>query len=123
MLDDAAERMRLGQEFFAIVVARQHGVAEHCARRSGQQRRKLWSTSRQFFQEQCRGIQFLVIRRSLEQFHRLFVSSDFFFRNVPEAEILVSRFVSKEHAIVEGKLTAQVVTQDNVRKLVRKHHG
>ena len=38
-----------------------------------------------------------------------------------EAEVLIGAFVRKQHAVVECVLAAQVMSQDNVRQLMRQH--
>ena len=51
------------------------------------------------------------------------VGGRFFFRNVLESEIAIGAFVREEHAIVEGILAAQVVSENDVSQFVGQHHG
>src|SRR6202521_3056385 len=88
----------------------------------GQQRGELRSPCHKLFQEQRRHVQLLSVGRVLQQFHGLGVVCCFFFRVVAEAEVIVSRFIGEQHAVVEGELASQVVSQNNVRQFVREHH-
>src|SRR5580698_2970575 len=59
----------------------------------GQQGAQLRGAQLQSLQEQSDVVEFLRVRRVLEQFDRLLVGSLFFFRNVLEAEILIGGIV------------------------------
>src|ERR1700733_1697722 len=89
---------------------------------SGQQGRELRATLSELFQVQTGHVQFLGVGRVLEQVESFLVGGRFFLGNVTESKVVVGGFVREEHAIVEGKLAAQVMAKDDVRQFVRKHH-
>src|SRR5437867_8415651 len=89
---------------------------------SGKKRGERGTTIGELAQKKSCRIQFRVVRRVLQQVESLFVSGFFLLRHVLETQILVGGFVRKEHAVIEGVFTAQVVSKHDVRQLVREHH-
>ena len=88
----------------------------------GQQSGECRRARLQRLQEQARVVQLLCVGRVLQEIDRFLVGSCFLFRNVLEAKVLVRCLVGEEHAVVEGILAAQVVSQHDVREFMGKHH-
>ena len=89
----------------------------------GQQRAELRSPQLQRLQEQAHVVQLLRVRRVLQEFDGLLIGGLFFFRNVLESKVLISGAIVEQHAVVEGKLAAQVVAQHDVRELMSENRG
>ena len=86
---------------------------------SGKKRGERGTTIGELPEKKSCRIQFRVVRRVLQQVESLFVSGFFLLRHVFETEVVVCGLVRKEHAVVEGVLAAQVVSEHNVRQFVR----
>ena len=83
-----------------------------------EQRRQNRSPYLKLFQvKACRG-DLLRVGRILQHVERFGVRRRFFIRIVFESEVLVSRLVGKQHAIVKCKFAAQVVTEHNMRQFM-----
>ena len=87
----------------------------------GQQCIELRSAGLQSFKEQSNVIKLLRVGRIVQQFDGFLVRCGFFFRNVFEAQIVIGRVVGEQHAIVEGILAAQIVSEHDMREFMRKH--
>ncbi len=88
-----------------------------------QQSAQLRSALLQGFDEKTGRVQLLRVWRGLQHLDGFLVGSCFLFGNVFEPKVLVSRLVREQHAVVERVLTAQVMSQNDVRQFVREHHG
>ena len=75
-----------------------------------QQGIELRSAGLQRLQEQADVVEFLRVRRIIQQIQSLLVGCGFFLRNVFEPQIVVGGIVGEQHAVVERILAAQVVS-------------
>src|SRR2546423_2091605 len=89
----------------------------------GQKRAKSRGALLQSLQEQAYVVQFLRVRRVLQQFDSFLVGRRFLFRNVAESKVLVGAFVREQHAVVEGILRTEIVSQNDVSQFVREYRG
>src|SRR5947207_7236470 len=86
-----------------------------------QQGRKRCRARLQLLQIETGRPELLCIRRILQQLNRFCIRRSFLFRIVTETEILVRGFIREKHAVIKGKLAAEIMAEDDMRQLMRKN--